>query len=268
MGARGLERGLDERRPAPAVTVAEQLNHFCQRVSNPPERALSGYGLMRVTVPSWWLAVHTEPAPKAIPIGSSPTGMARPTTRPLSGSICETVLSFALATHTEPSPALETQTEPNASTTPRGPSPTWIGSPMTSEVEESMRLTVSSPWLATHTLSLPTKTPIGSLPTPIGVPTTVAEARSMRLTLSSPELVTHTSCLPSEMPLGFLPTGIVPITTGSGSLSTRRTLLSPDEAIQVTFLAPATPSGALPTASGSPIVSLVFGSMRRNVPSL
>jgi len=34
MGAGSLKCGLDQRRPAPPVTVAEQLNHFCQRVSN------------------------------------------------------------------------------------------------------------------------------------------------------------------------------------------------------------------------------------------
>ena len=69
------------------------------------------------------------------------------------------------------SPEFATHAESAVSITPRGSLPTAIGSPTTSAVEGSIRVTVSSPLLATHTKRRPTKIPDGLEPTPIGLPT-------------------------------------------------------------------------------------------------
>jgi hypothetical protein len=59
---------------------------------------------MRVTLLSPKLATHTAPAPTATPSGSVPTGIGRPTTRPVSGSMRVTVFATLLVTQTKPSP--------------------------------------------------------------------------------------------------------------------------------------------------------------------
>ena len=90
----------------------------------------------------------------------------------------------------------------------------------------------------------------------------------MRLTVPSLTLATHTSCLPSEIASGRSPTGPSP----SGTISpaawkrcdgvrarARRATRRPCR--------PTTPSGRVPAVSGSPVTSLVSGSMTDSVPA-
>ena len=80
-----------------------------------------------------------------------------PTTRPMVASSRVTVLSSALATHTEPCPTAIAS----------GNAPTRIGSPTTRPEPGTNRETVSSAALATHTFPRPIATASGKPPTAI-----------------------------------------------------------------------------------------------------
>ena len=58
-------------------------------------------GSIRETVPEYWLATHTDPAPAASAAGPLPTGIVAVAVR-VAGSTRETVASRLLATHSEP----------------------------------------------------------------------------------------------------------------------------------------------------------------------
>ena len=94
----GVDRGCD---PDRAGADGDGVRGVADLVR--PCTTLLSCGSTWVTVRPWPSATHNEPAPKASPVGSPPTGIVATSRR--ARVIRETVPSSRLATHTEPAPA-------------------------------------------------------------------------------------------------------------------------------------------------------------------
>src|SRR5215470_5661984 len=112
---------------------------------------------MRVSVPSLAADTQIRPPASARPLGPSPAG--RLSTRPVVGSILETVASRPFATHTDPA----------AARSATGPAPTVKCPWTTPDVGFSLR-TALSVWSATHNEPNPKVSADGRDPTGNGLP--------------------------------------------------------------------------------------------------
>jgi len=144
---------------------------------------------------------------------------------------------------------LAAHTEPPATASASGPSPTGITT-TTASVLGLTRVTVLSRLLATHTEPRPNVTAVGSVPTGICWLTRPPRG-STRVSLSSAGLVTHTEPAPNATPNGAEGNATVAIRFPETGLSADR-VLPPASATQIAPPPTAMPVGSAPRPSTPP----------------
>ena len=164
---------------------------------------------MRDTVASPRLATHTSSFATAMPAGSAPTSIGRPTTAASVRSMLRTV----------PARASVTQTSCSASAIPAGSLPTGIAERAPAPRASPSRTMRSSPAATTQANPVPTATPAESPPTSIAAPATRPVLASMRVNVPSPALATSTSPRSAST---AIPSGPRPTRTGAATVGSPR----------------------------------------------
>jgi hypothetical protein len=186
---------------------------------------------------------QTRPSATATSCGLAPTGIVT-VTRPLAGSIRETV----------PSPVFATQTPPAPTAMPSGRRPTGIVR-RTVPVRASMRATASSSESVTHAAPAPSAMSTGPPATGIGL--LVPVRGSIRLTTAAGPSATHTAVPFEATTRGACPSSIlgrwtVPV---CGSSRVSRPLAGATHSEDRSSATAALPSAKLWTRIGCPAVS-------------